>query len=127
MCIGLVNDQKQPIIDITQEPWISMKNQNTIKPLNPDLCNEVVWLWETYLAPFAGDKTGPCPISWKTPKLMEWLNQNPVMEFYYVEYLTKMADQHKMLHTRANAARKNNEESLDDWRGRYLCYEWLKL
>ena len=33
MCIGLVNDQKQPIMDITQEPWISMKNQNKIKPL----------------------------------------------------------------------------------------------
>ena len=42
MCIGLVDDQKQPIIDITQEPWISMKNQNKIKPLNHDLCNEVV-------------------------------------------------------------------------------------
>ena len=26
MCIGLVNDQKQLIIDITQKPWISMKN-----------------------------------------------------------------------------------------------------
>ena len=29
-----------------------------------------------------------------------------------------MADQHKMLHTRANAARKNNEESLDNWKGK---------
>jgi hypothetical protein len=77
MCIGLVNDQKQPIIDITQEPWISMKTHNKIKPLNPDLCNEVVRRWETYLASFAGDKTGPRLKSWKTPKLMEWLNQEP--------------------------------------------------
>jgi hypothetical protein len=115
MCIGLVDDQKQPIIDITQEPWISMKNQNKIKPLNPDLCNEVVWRWETYLVPYAGDKTGPHPKSWKTPKLMEWLNMNPVTEFYDVEYLIKMADQRKTL---ANAARKNNEDSLDDWKGK---------
>jgi hypothetical protein len=86
MCIGLLNDQKQRIIDIAQEPWISMKNQNKIKPLNPDFCNEVVRRWETYLAPVAGDKTGPRPKSWKTPTLMEWLNQNPVKEFYDVEW-----------------------------------------
>ena len=48
MCIGLVDDQKRSIIDTTQEPWISMKNQNKIKPLNPDLCNDVVRCWETY-------------------------------------------------------------------------------
>jgi hypothetical protein len=118
MCIGLVNDQKQPIMDITQEPWISMKNQNKIKPLNPYLSNEVVRRWETYLAPFAGDKTGPHPKSWKTPKLLEWLKQNPLTDFYDVEYLIKMADRRKMLATQANAARRNNEESLDDWKGK---------
>jgi hypothetical protein len=118
MCIGLVNDQKQPIMDITQEPWISMKNQNKIKPLNPYLSNEVVRRWETYLALFAGDKTGPHPKSWKTPKLLEWLKQNPLTDFYDVEYLIKMADRRKMLATQANAARRNNEESLDDWKGK---------
>ena len=92
MCIGLVNDQKQPIMDITQEPWISMKNQNKIKPLNPDLSNEVVRHWRTYLAQFAGDKTGPRPKSWKTPKLLEWLKQNPLTDFYDIEYLIKMAE-----------------------------------
>jgi hypothetical protein len=40
---------------------------------------------------------------------------NPVTEFYDVEYLIKMADQRKTL---ANAARKNNEDSLDDWKGK---------
>ena len=42
MCVGLVNDQNLHIIDITQEPWISMKKQTQIKPLNPDLCDEIV-------------------------------------------------------------------------------------
>ena len=65
--------------------------------------------------PYAGDKTGPRPKSWKTPKLMEWLNMNHVTEFYDVEYLIKMADQRKTL---AYAARKNNEDSLDDWKGK---------
>ena len=90
MCVGLMNDQNLPIIDVTQEPWISMKKQTKIKPLNPDLCDEIVWCWETNLVPFAGDKTGPCLKSWKMPKLMEWLNQNPVPDFHAVEYLTKM-------------------------------------
>lgn len=40
---------------------------------------------------------------------------NPVTEFQDVEYLIKMADQRKTL---ANAARKNNEDSLDDWKGK---------
>ena len=40
---------------------------------------------------------------------------NPVPEFYDVEYLIKMADQRKTL---VNAARKNNEDSLDNWKGK---------
>ena len=69
--------------------------------------------------PYAGDKTGPRPKSWKTLKLMEWLNMNPVTEFYDVEYLIKMADQ-----------RKIERITKTPWtigKGRYLFYEWLKL
>ncbi len=49
---------------------------------------------------------------------MEWLNQNPVTEFYDVEYLTMMADKRKMLATQPNAAKKYNEEAVDDWKGK---------
>ncbi len=49
---------------------------------------------------------------------MEWLNQNPVTDFYDVEYLTKMVHQQTTLATQANASKKSNEESLDDWKGK---------
>ena len=40
------------------------------------------------------------------------------MDFHDVEYLTKMVHQQKTLANRANAYRKKNEESLDNWKGK---------
>ncbi len=66
----------------------------------------------------AGDRTGPGPKPWKTPKLMYWLNDNPGTEDEDVDFLIKMVTQRKTLATYASAARKRNEEALDDWKGK---------
>mmetsp|Transcript_12892 Transcript_12892/g.24210 ORF Transcript_12892/g.24210 Transcript_12892/m.24210 type:complete len:518 (+) Transcript_12892:68-1621(+) len=102
LCIGLMSDSGDPIMDISREPWNSIRPKSDIKPKGKDLVNEVLRHADAFqLTP------APRPNGWNTQKLMHWLNRNPVTQSRDIKFL---CDEVSRVHEILVLAKKEEEE-----------------
>ena len=80
MCCGLM-DGGQPLLDIAVEPWVSMK-VGTIKPTAKEYKEEILRRWEISVGAegIKYQKGKPRPNQWLMPKILEWLDENPISD-----------------------------------------------
>ena len=124
MCIGLMdNGGKNPLIDITQHPWMVLgKKKNNFKPLNPDLIAEIDRHWDINFSQVDGGDLSrkPRPSQWKNPKLMKWLTSYPINDDMDIAFRTKEAKTRTKLACHATASKMKNNADLEGnraWQG----------
>ena len=120
MCRGLLSGDDQ-LLDITKEPWLSMK-VGLVKPTAKDYKDEIERRWKatTSVSPTKIQSMAPRPKQWLMPRVLEWLDANPVSDKFDVQFLQRRIEIQKGMVERAAKARKMAIDLLEKpWCGKY--------
>jgi hypothetical protein len=119
MCRGLT-DGDGPLLDISSEPWVSMK-VTTVKPTSKDCKDEIHRRWVTFVGVAGNQSKGkPRPKQWAMPKLLEWLDQNPITCSADIAYLKQKVSEHKKLAQGAVSMKTSADDLLEKhWTGKW--------
>lgn len=120
MCRGLLDGDK-PLLDISVEPWASMKI-TTVKPTAKEYKEEIERRWQISVgaAGIKQQKGKPRPKQWLMPKLLEWLDENPISDSADIGYLSRKVAEHKVIAEEAVTMKKISEDLLEkQWTGRW--------
>jgi hypothetical protein len=83
MCIGLNHVDDLPLFSFENEPWSQLPKTSLVRPKNTDYGKEVSRRAMLYsICPV------PRPSNWKRAQIMEWLEENPVVDAKCIEFLT---------------------------------------
>lgn len=114
LCIGLMDDSGDPLMDISRDPWSSIRPKSDIKPKGKDLVNEILRRAKTLkLNPL------PRPNGWNTEKMMNWLNKNPVTQSTDIEFLHAEVSRVREILVAANKEEEEEESKMQQmfsWR-----------
>lgn len=109
LCIGLLREDKTPLIDIDKSPW-SQELKTTMKPMNRDLATEVCRRQKLF-AGMEGSTSKQFMIKPKNkPRevLLEWLNTWPICDANCVSFLFAEAKRvENLLQAAINEGREN--------------------
>ena len=107
LCLGLMNDDGTPAIDLSTAPW-SMMKKSVLKVSSKEYQSEITRRWNIMRVTDPDLKANgrwgiPRPNQWKLEKLQMWLNDNPVTDDGERAYLLDAVNERIRASTRAEA------------------------
>jgi hypothetical protein len=105
MSIGLSDDDGNPVLPLDDQPWKTFALKQ-IRPSKDDYINEVNRRWIRENSGVSV-RLGPRPRKWNLPKIQEWLESNPIVNPFDIEFVKGEVASRKKV---AEAAQKENDD-----------------
>jgi hypothetical protein len=105
MSLGLCDDDGNPVLPLDGQPWKTFALKQ-IRPSKDECINEVNRRWIRENSSVSV-KIGPRPRKWNLPKIQEWLENNPIVNPFDIEFVKGEVASRKEA---AEAAQKENDD-----------------
>ena len=114
LCRGILNGDGKKLIDINAKPWCQIKPEKQVKPTNSEYVAEIKRRWTDFAGKPTNFKAEPSPKKWKTNRLLDWLDTNPITDASDIKYLEATAKGYRKAAIEAARKRAELADNLDE-------------